>query len=107
MGDYEQLASKIEAIIERLARIEQNQQHLSAQLDRMATLSERVMRLEDRAGSQDRLYQLVDNRMRAFEQDLEEVRDEIQRWRTGRRLLAWLVATGVLTSAFIWAVKHL
>ena len=101
----EELDKEIEVIVERLARIEQNQLHFSKQLDKLVSLLDRMVKVEEHVEQHKDTMKRLYARLECVEKELSEAKQELQRWKTGRKILAWLMGSSAFIAIVGFAIK--
>lgn len=95
MCDITKLENRVDAIGERLARIETGQVHHSKQLDRVVSLLDRMVRLEEHVDQHGAKCSEIVERITKMETELDT-------WKTVRRLFAWVSGiTGAIVAVYI------
>ena len=94
-------------IVERLARIEQNQLHFSKQLDKLVSLLDRMVKVEEHVEQHKDTMKRLYRRLESVEGELAEAKQELQRWKTGRKLVAWLMGSSAFIAFVGFAIKVL
>jgi DNA repair ATPase RecN len=95
----------VDVINERLARIEQNQQHLSSQVSKLVSLIERMVKVEEHMDQQRDTMQRFGKKFDQVERELEELRREVERWIFVRKLVSWIFGSSVVTALLMWGLR--
>lgn len=86
------IEKEMDAISERLARIEQNQIHFSKQLDKVVALLDRMVKVEEHVDAHMREMERLNKEIKDLSIRVKENEIELSRWRTGRKIFIWFIA---------------
>ena len=78
------------AVIAKLATIEANMDNLTKQMDHVVKLLDRMVRVEEIQANMKKDCDLLWNKTRNIDKDIDTINVEIGRWATGRKIFAWL-----------------